>query len=222
MAGIFVGKVARLGEIASAINKKEVSQTLYLSELGLMGDECADNRHHGGIERALHQYPAEHYDYWRALYPKAKREWLAPGMGENISSFNMTEANVFIGDQYQFGEAVIEVSQPRSPCFKLNNQWGVADFSEVMQQQSRCGWLYRVVQPGEVNPDSDLSLISRENNALSIKQVSDYFFNQPLNKEGLAALLAQNKLSANWKAHINNRLANNQVENWNFRLFGSK
>ncbi len=222
IAGLFVGKVATLGQIASAINKQAVAETLYLSKLGLAGDECADNRHHGGLERALHQYPAEHYEHWQAQYPNAKRDWLAPGMGENISSYGMTEANVYIGDQYQLGEAIIELSQPRSPCFKLNEQWGLADFAEAMQQQSRCGWLYRVLQPGDVSFDNDLVLISREKHALSVQQVCDYFFNQPLNRDGLEALLAQEKLSDNWKAHIIKRLQNNQVENWHFRLFGTK
>ena len=222
IAGLFTGKVGTLGKIVSAINKQAVGNTLYLSKLGLAGDECADNQHHGGIERALHQYPAEHYEHWQAQYPNAKRAWLAPGMGENISSYGMTETNVYIGDQYKLGEAIIEVSQPRSPCFKLNEQWGLTDFSEAMQQQGRCGWLYRVLQPGDVSFDNDLVLISREKSALSVKKVCDYFFNQPLNKAGLEALLTQEKLSDNWKTHVTKRLQNNQVENWCFRLFGTK
>jgi MOSC domain-containing protein YiiM len=106
-------------EFDSAIDKKAVKSKLYLTSVGLKGDECGDKHHPGGTERALHQYPVEHYEYWKRHY-NSNKPWQAPGMGENISTAGMTEQNVCLGDRYQWGEAVIEVSQPRSPCFKLN------------------------------------------------------------------------------------------------------
>ncbi len=117
---IFIGQTIEYQGMQTAINKHSITSAVYLSELGIEGNECADKTHHGGLDRALHQYPAEHYNFWQGKYPDTEHKWLAPGMGENISSLGMTEENVFIGDQYQFGEAIIEVSQPRSPCFKLN------------------------------------------------------------------------------------------------------
>ena len=121
LANIYRGKVAQRYTMETGIDKYPVEQSLYLDFEGLAGDQCADQRHHGGPERALHQYPLEHYSYWQQKYGK-DIDWQAPGMGENLSCDGMSEDTVCLGDRYQWGEAIIEVSQPRSPCFKLNKR----------------------------------------------------------------------------------------------------
>ncbi|MEI6895275.1 MAG: MOSC domain-containing protein [Colwellia sp.] len=219
--GVYCGKVAQNYGIETAIDKLLVTGPVFLSETGLAGDECADKHHHGGTERALHQYPAEHYDYWREKYGH-DINWQAPGMGENLSSTGMSEDNVCIGDKYQWGEAIIEVSQPRSPCFKLNNRWGLKNFATNMQDISRCGWLYRVIKPGIVSINEPLLLIHQECNAMTIAEVCQAFFIEPLNKTGLLKLQQQKKLSQNWLSRVELRLESNQVENWNFRLIGKR
>ncbi|MDA0148975.1 MOSC domain-containing protein [Vibrio sp. LaRot3] len=216
---IFAGKVAEKFGMRTAMDKQEIAGDVYLSETGLEGDECAETKFHGGVERALHQYPSEHYQHWQSKY-RSDSDWLAPGMGENISTKGMLEHQVCIGDRYQWGEAIIEVSQPRSPCAKLNQRWGVEGLSVDMQDISRCGWLYRVIKPGVVNSTLPLVLVERPDNAMSIKQVCDIYFADPLNPKGLQTLLAQDKLSANWRATVEKRLATGEVENWNFRLLG--
>lgn len=222
--GVYRGQIAQRYGLETAIDKSLVVEKVYLSLTGLDGDECADKRHHGGPERALHQYPSEHYAYWQQLHHKEGEQdapkWQAPGMGENISSEGMTEETVCLGDRYRWGEAVIEVSQPRSPCFKLNKRWGVEEISVNMQAISRCGWLYRVIQPGLVSVTDPLVLIEREPNAMTLKSVCDIFFGDPLNHEGLKQLQQQRKLSHSWMSKVEQRLETNQVENWNFRLLG--
>ncbi|EGU31071.1 hypothetical protein VII00023_08674 [Vibrio ichthyoenteri ATCC 700023] len=219
VAGIYVGKVTQFHGMRTAMNKGACDGELFLAKTGLDGDECADSKFHGGVERALHQYPAEHYDYWAAQY-RSESEWCAPGMGENISTLGMTEADVCIGDRYQWGEAIIEVSQPRSPCMKLSQRWGVENFSIDMQQLSRCGWLYRVVQTGKVSAKQPLVLIERVENPLSILAICERYFADPLNVAGLEELLAQDRLSTSWRSNVEKRLATGEVENWNFRLLG--
>ncbi len=236
--GVFIGQVEEKYGLQTAIDKKPVSERIFLSETGLVGDECADNKHHGGPERALHQYPVEHYAYWLDKYGQAvnsstpddsgngdaaettTHDWSAPGMGENISSRGMLENNVCIGDQYQWGEAIIEVSQPRSPCFKLNRRWQVENFSVDMQEISRCGWLYRVIQTGYINPEDSLILIQRPDNAMTIEQVCEIFFGDPLNQQGLEQLRELKALSNSWSSKVEQRLEQGIVENWNFRLLG--
>ncbi|OAN13723.1 sulfurase [Photobacterium jeanii] len=215
---LFKGKVNTRFGFESGLDKQAITERVFLSELGLEGDECADPKHHGGSERALHQYPAEHYDYWQLQFPD--RGWQAPGMGENLSSRGMTESTVCIGDRYQWGEAIIEVSQPRSPCYKLNKRWNAEGMSEQMQQLSYCGWLYRVVQTGWVSQDDELVLLSRCDDALTVKQVADYFFNDPLNQQGLARIVACETLTEKWRLTAQKRLATNEVEVWDYRLFG--
>ncbi|AAZ24467.1 MOSC domain-containing protein [Colwellia psychrerythraea] len=217
LTNIYCGKVAERYGIETAIDKQPVNTSLYLSFDGLAGDECADKLHHGGLERALHQYPAEHYAYWQEKY-NTDNTWQAAGMGENISSTGMTEQTVYLGDRYQWGEAIIEVSQPRSPCFKLNKRWGIDNLSVDMQDVSRSGWLYRVIQPGMVSVDEPLELIARIDNAMTITEVCETFFGDPLNNQKLLALKKQSTLSDSWMEKIVQRLANNEVENWNFRL----
>lgn len=216
---IYCGNVELCYGLQTAINKSLVEGRLYLSPEGLEGDECADLRHHGGLERALHQYPLEHYAYWQQKYG-VDIDWVAPGMGENLSSNGMTEETVCLGDRYQWGEAIIEVSQPRSPCFKLNKRWGIDNFSMDMQEISRCGWLYRVIQAGMVSVDDPLILIAQEPNAMTLREVCDIFFGDPLNKEGLLKLKQQSKLSDSWTSKVIARIESNAVERWDFRLLG--
>ena len=217
LTSIYCGKVAERYGIETAIDKQPINTSLYLSFGGLAGDECADKLHHGGLERALHQYPAEHYAYWQEKY-NTDNAWQAAGMGENISSIGMTEQTVYLGDRYQWGEAIIEVSQPRSPCFKLNKRWGIENLSVDMQDVSRSGWLYRVIQPGMVSVNEPLELIERVANAMTITAVCETFFGDPLNNEKLLVLKKQSRLSDSWMEKIVRRLASNEVENWNFRL----
>jgi len=219
LCGLYAGKVNKCGGITTAINKSLISASVYVSALGIVGDQCADKRHHGGLERALHQYPVEHYQYWRQNY-SSKLPWQAPGMGENLSSLGMTEHNVCIGDRYQWGQAIIEVSQPRSPCFKLNKHWGIDKFSLQMQKLSLCGWLYRVIKPGIVSVAEPLTLLQRPSNAMTVYQVCELFFGDPLNQVGLLQLKEQTKLSDSWMTKVAQRLATNQVENWHYRLLG--
>lgn len=219
LQGVYTGKVAERYGMTTAIDKSPIEHSVYLSETGLDGDECYDTKHHGGTERALHQYPAEHYEYWASKY-RSDSQWVAPGMGENMSTTGMTESDVCIGDRYQWGEAIIEVSQPRSPCMKLSQRWGVEGFSIDMQDVSRCGWLYRVIQPGMVSVDDPLVLIERVDNPLSVLAVCERYFGDPLNREGLEQLKAQQRLSKSWSGNVEKRLATGEVENWNFRLLG--
>ena len=219
LAGVYRGQIAQRYGMTTAIDKTPVAGPVQLSLTGLTGDECADQRHHGGTERALHHYPAEHYAYWREHYG-SNHDWQAPGMGENLSSTGMSEHSVFLGDRYQWGDAIIEVSQPRSPCYKLNQRWGIKNFAHTMQTISRCGWLYRVIQTGLVSPQQPLTLIERPANAMSLQQVCDIFFGDPLNTTQLQKLAQQSRLSASWMGKVQQRLATNEVENWNFRLLG--
>ena len=217
--GVFRGKVKKFHGIESAIEKTAIDYSVYLFLEGLQGDECADQKNHGGYDRALHQYPFEHYVYWRQKY-ELDSDWQIPAMGENLSSIGMTEDTVFIGDRYQWGQAIIEVSQPRSPCFKLNKRLGIEEFSVHMQEVSRCGWLYRVITSGMVSVSQPLELIDRVPNALSVRQACELYFGDPLNRTGLLLLQKQKRLAESWQKKIRQRLATGELENWNFRLLG--
>ena len=146
---VFVGKVKDYdGSRPSAIGKVQVDGELTLGDLGLEGDEQAEKKIHGGPDRALCHYPREHYAHWVLELPQQADLFCAPAFGENLSTEGLTEKNVYIGDIFRWGEALIQVTQPRSPCFKLNYHFAVSDMAQLMQNSGKTGWLYRVVAGG--------------------------------------------------------------------------
>jgi MOSC domain-containing protein YiiM len=149
---VFTGKVRDYdGSRPSAIAKVQVDGELTLTDVGLAGDEQAEKKIHGGPERALCHYPREHYQHWITAFPEQADLFVAPAFGENLSTEGLTENNVFIGDIFRWGDALIQVTQPRSPCFKLNYHFGISDMSARLQTAGKTGWLYRVVLAGQVS-----------------------------------------------------------------------
>ncbi|MDP1610119.1 MAG: MOSC domain-containing protein [Sulfuritalea sp.] len=123
VAGLYAGQVAQLAgdSRSSAIVKTAVSGPRLLTVEGLAGDAQADRRAHGGGGKALHHYPAEHYARLAAAFPEAQH--LAPGgLGENLSTRGVTEEDICIGDVFRLGGARIQVSQPRTPCWKIDRR----------------------------------------------------------------------------------------------------
>ena len=217
---VFVGKVKDYdGSRPSAIGKIQVDGELTLGELGLEGDEQAEKKIHGGPDRALCHYPREHYAHWRAQFPAQAEQFCAPAFGENISTEGLTEHNVFMGDIFRWGEALIQVTQPRSPCFKLNYHFAIEDISVLMQQSGRCGWLYRVVSPGAVSGDRPLALAAR-NSDVSVAEAIAIAWHMPFDAEQYRRLLAVAGLSASWSKTMLTRLAEGHLEDFNRRLLG--
>ncbi|WIX85616.1 MOSC domain-containing protein [Amycolatopsis sp. DG1A-15b] len=150
--GVFVGEPSVLGyrrdrPVRSAITKARVTAPeLTLTELNLDGDRQADLTVHGGVDKAVYVYPAEHYPAWAADGLEAE----PGGFGENVSLTGVTEDDVRIGDVWSWGAALVQVSQPRQPCFKLAMKTGRKDVTPLMIDSGRCGWYLRVLRPGTV------------------------------------------------------------------------
>ena len=119
--GLFIGRVAQLAgdSRSSAIVKTATSEPCLLTTEGLAGDEQADRRVHGGVQKAVHLYPAEHYARLAAAFPDAQH-MVPGGLGENLSTHGLTESNVCIGDVFRINEACLQVLQPRSFCWKID------------------------------------------------------------------------------------------------------
>ncbi|MFM4857975.1 MOSC domain-containing protein [Aeromonas hydrophila] len=211
--------------LVSAIHKQATSIPLWCGANGLAGDEQCDQRHHGGPDRALHYYPADHYPWWHnwqtALgLPAPSTPWQPAAFGENLSGVGLTEAQACIGDVYRLGEALIQISQPRSPCFKLNQRFGYGQMSQVMQLSGRCGWLLRVLEEGMVMPQERLELVDRPYPEFTVKRTADILFNQLRNEADLLLLLENPALSPNWRKHAADWLEHGVVADWRRRLLG--
>lgn len=187
------------GDEASAIFKRPVAGPVALGPMGLAGDAVADTVHHGGIDMAVHHYPHEHYAYWQ--------EWLgghelleAPGaFGENISTSGLTEAAICIGDRFRIGSALIEVSQGRQPCWKIDHKFQRKGITAEVLRSGRSGWYYRVVEPGVVAGGDTLELTERPHGDWTMSRIFTLMFHKHADKRELAELAGIAALSAEWR-----------------------
>ncbi|SER83572.1 MOSC domain-containing protein YiiM [Pseudomonas sp. NFACC02] len=217
--GVYIGKAKNLGHgLISDIDKHRLDRRLWLWPQGLGTDEHGDPRFHTGPERALHHYPREHYEYWRKHYPHI--DWRAPAFGENLSSQGLTEEHACLGDLFRWGGALLQISQPRSPCYRLSHSWGLQDLPQHAQDTGRCGWFYRVLKPGFVSPDDPFELIQRSYPGLTVASALRSFYQEPLEHAGLKKLVDCPALSSRWRDIALKRLRTGRVEDWSDRLLG--
>jgi MOSC domain-containing protein YiiM len=163
VASVQVGRVAPLGPKAapSGYVKTTVPGAVKVSSLGLSGDEQADLSVHGGPEKAVYGYAARHYSDWRVDFPEKANLLVAGGMGENLTISGLDEGDICVGDVHRAGTALLQVCQPRQPCFKLAAYFGDAKMPRAMVRSGRSGWYYRVLQEGELWAGTKLVLVER-------------------------------------------------------------
>lgn len=217
---LLIGSVACLGDrgARSGIDKRPSHEPLLLSFDGLAQDGQADRRFHGGPQKALHQYPREHYEAWRQE-GKAPQTRLSPGgFGENLSTLGLSERDVSVGDIFSLGEAIIQVSQGRQPCWKLNLRFGHPDMSARVQASGRIGWYYRVLREGRVAAGDTLMRLERRAPEWTIERLWRLLYVAPLDRVELEAMTAADALPASWRAIAAERLRSNLVEDWRPRL----
>ncbi|ODT66795.1 MAG: hypothetical protein ABS75_24690 [Pelagibacterium sp. SCN 63-23] len=220
---LLAGPVAPLGprKAPSGIAKRPLDGRVRLGPEGLEGDAQGDRKHHGGPEKALHHYARDHYCFWReAVGPSAVLS--APGaFGENLSTRGLTEAEVAIGDTFRLGEALIQVSQGRQPCWKLNARFAVEDMALRVQRTGFTGWYYRVLEPGHVEAGNGLELVERISPEWTLRRLWRLLYVDTLNFDELAAMAALEHLPDSWRRHAARRLETRQVEDWSRRLSGA-
>jgi MOSC domain-containing protein YiiM len=218
---VLAGKVAPLGRrgVPSGIDKRALPGRVEISKGGLAGDEHGDRRHHGGPEKAIHHYPFDHYAQWREECPGIA--WRLGGegaFGENVSTEGMTEAEVCIGDVYRLGTALVQVSQGRQPCWRLNERFGDPAMARRVQETGRTGWYYRVLEEGAVAAGDTLSLVERPAAAWALTRIIHVLYRDPLDVEALAAMSELPALAESWRALARRRLQLRAVEDWSARL----
>jgi MOSC domain-containing protein YiiM len=209
LLSVHLGTSRRFGPAGepSAILKRAVSGTRAVGVLGLLGDAQADRRHHGGPEQAVHQYPREHYPRWRQELPAAAAAFTPAAFGENLSSLGMTETGVCIGDIYRLGTALLQVSQPRHPCWKLAHRVGVADLPQRVITTGRSGWYYRVLEPGWLAAGAALVLVERPQPDWPLARIQAQVYAEPDEPGALAELATLGCLAESWRARAARRLA---------------
>lgn len=159
---LFVAQSDRMRRIATGIHKQPVAGAVQVNPLGLAGDEQADPTVHGGLVKAVYAYPCEHYAFWaeqrRAVFKRD--DPLPPGsMGENLTLQGLLERDVWVGDRLHAGEVMLEVTEPRQPCFKFNAKMGFAHAAKMMVQAGCSGFYLRVVQTGSLRAGDAVTLL---------------------------------------------------------------
>lgn len=195
---VHVGRARPLGPegVPSGFVKDAVEAPVRVRSMGLDGDEQADLRVHGGIDKAVYGYAVSNYEGWRADFPEHAAQFVAGAVGENLVIAGLDEGSVCIGDVHELGTARLSVCQPRQPCFKLALRFDDERVVQAMARNGRSGWYYRVLQEGEVRPGDSLGRVERPNPNWTIARFvalasrrgfSEGEWQELANLEGLAA-----------------------------------
>ncbi len=219
LSGLYLGsQLQEMAGVTTGIDGKQSASQLDVQRDLLVGDSQADPKHHGGLDRVLHHFPREHYGQYRRWDFITQLED-APSMGENISTVGLNETQVNIGDILQIGAVTVQVSQPRSPCYKLNLQFGHPDFALAMQQSQLCGWFYRVLTPGIIHLADSIELVERKTD-ISVAEAMALYFAPQFDAHGYDRLASCEGLAQTWVDCLQKRLATQTVEDWHSRLYG--
>ncbi len=138
--------------VRTAIFKESVAGSVAIRGLNLAGDQQADLTVHGGSEKAVYVYPVEHYEYWRKQLPDVSFSWGA--FGENLTTEGLSEDSLCIGDLLRAGSAILQVTQPRMPCYKLQLRFDRDDMIKRFLVSGRSGFYLSVIEPGHVGAGS--------------------------------------------------------------------
>jgi len=202
LRALLAGRVQPLsrGE-GSAIAKQPLSGAVQIGLFGIIGDEQADQVHHGGRDKALHHYPFDHYARWKEDAPDAALLRTAGAFGENVSTTGLDEDTVCIGDRFRLGSALVEVSQARQPCWKQGDRLAWAALPELMVREGRSGWYYRVIEPGQAQAGDDLILLDRPCPDWTARRVFDLLVGGKYKEDraALAVLAEMDVLFEGWR-----------------------
>ena len=187
-------------DVRSAIDKRPVDGRIALGPLGFDGDEQADPRYHGGPDKAVCCYQSEHFPRWAALL---EREAMPPGaFGENLTLAGLLEADAHIGDTYTLGDgAVVQISQPRGPCFKIAARWGKRTINRDMALDLVAGFYLRVLQPGAVAAGDTMDLVERGSD-VTVAEVLRVTYRDRDDAAARRRVLAEPALAEQWRAAL--------------------
>lgn len=153
---------------STGMYKRQVDGPIALGPEGFAGDQQADRQVHGGPEKAVHLYPADHYPRLANRFPEAAAALVPGSLGENLSCPRLDEADIHLGDVFTLGAARLQLSQPRSPCWKIDSRFSCDGMAAFIAESGLTGWYFRVLQPGTVVPGDLLTLAERQPDSLSL------------------------------------------------------
>ena len=197
--------------VRTGIFKESVGGPVMIDKLNLTGDSQADLTVHGGEEKAVYAYPAEHYEYWRQELPDVSLSW---GMfGENLTTEGLSEDTLCVGDRLSIGTAVLQVTQPRVPCYKLALRFERDDMLKRFLMSGRSGFYFSVVEPGKAIAGQKIEILSWDPHRVTVADISRLYLGQTRDPHLLERATNVSALPHNWKAELLMRARMNQEIN---------
>ncbi|WP_282939858.1 MOSC domain-containing protein [Paenibacillus sp. RC67] len=189
--------------LETGIYKKPVEGAVFLSSIQLEGDGQADLINHGGKDKAVCVYCAEHFSFWQK---QLGMEMTHGAFGENFTVTGMTETEVHIGDIFEVGDAVVQISQPRQPCFKLGKKYDIPELPIMFQNTGLTGYYFRVLKAGKVSAGQQLRIVERHTASNTISEANRLKYHDKSDWSGIRSLLEVEALSESWRASFQKRL----------------
>jgi MOSC domain-containing protein YiiM len=190
--------------VSTGIFKEPIAGRLMLRTLNLDGDRQADLSVHGGPSKAVYTYPSEHYDFWKRELPGLELPW---GMfGENFTSAGLFESDLNIGDRFRVGSAVVMVTEPRMPCYKLGIKFGRSDIVKKFLASERTGFYFAVLQEGEVGAGDPIELIEKTDNSVRVSDITRLYTREKRNIGLLRRAVEVEALPESWKSYFHQQI----------------
>lgn len=191
--------------VRTSIFKASVQGAIQVNRLNLAGDQQSDLSVHGGADKAVYAYPAEHYAFWRQEMPGIDFPWGA--FGENFTTEGLLESAVRIGDRFWAGSSEFVVTQPRMPCFKLGIRFGRPDIVKRFLNSGRTGFYLAVLREGEVAAGDVLVLTGRDEHALSVTDIVELYATKAASPELMRRAAESPALAASWRDYFRKRIS---------------
>jgi MOSC domain-containing protein YiiM len=190
--------------VTTGIFKEPVEERVKVRFFNLDGDRQADLTVHGGLDKAIYVYPVEHYEYWRGELPEMELPW---GMfGENLTTVGLLEDSVNIGDRFRIGTAEVMVTQPRVPCYKLGIKFGRANMVKQFLDSRLTGFYFSVLQEGEVGVGDAMELISRDENNVTVADITRLYVRQSDDLQMLQRAAQVKALPDGWRNYFQQQI----------------
>ena len=190
--------------VETGIYKEAVEGQVAVRRLNIDGDRQADLEVHGGLDKAIYAYPAEHYPFWREQFPEMELPW---GMfGENLTLTGLLEDTVHIGDHFQVGSAKLVVTQPRLPCFKLGIKFGRDDMIKRFLVSGMTGFYFAVLEEGEVAAGDTISLLHQDEHLIQVADIVRLYREDKYNLDLIRRVVAVKALPEEWREYFQERL----------------
>ncbi|GMN08480.1 MOSC domain-containing protein [Croceitalea sp. MTPC5] len=178
--------------IQTGIYKYPTVTPLFLKKEDVVNDTVIDRKHHGGEYKACYLFAADNYPYWKGKYPNLQWNW---GMfGENLTVQGLDEANIRIGSIYKIGTALVQITQPREPCFKLGIRFGTQNILKEFIAHAHPGTYIKILEEGTVKKTDSLVLVEASDNALTVKAFYELLYSKEKNKAILDLALSNDAL----------------------------